>query len=298
MFQRGIACAALTAAPFVALLGVSAASVHLVSQHVDARGAAEPGAKDGKLKALQKERLAAVRELAKLATDRYKTGSVSEDEVREAIRMVLAAELEQCDSDKDRVAVLEKVVAEAKKLEDRVAQLHKAGQAPFGATLKAKADRLQAEIALERARTKEVGGAALETDAQVALAEKHVAIKQAASKVAEAQRKVVLAQATSVRAQVAEAQAAEALAAKQFKRLQELERHKAVAAEQVEESQARWEAAKARRLAAEGKVLELEAQALLEQARAELARRELEEAELRLKQLKDSHERKPGATER
>jgi len=211
--------------------------------------------------------------------------------------MVLAAELEQCSSDKDRIAVLEKFVVEARKREEHTVQRGKAGQATPRAVLMARADRLQAEITLENARARAGGETAVEGHAQVALAEKQVAVKRAASKVAEAQRKRVLARATSLRAQVTEAQAAEAFAAKHLKRVEELERQKAVAAEVVEERRAQWEAARARSTAAQGQIVELEAQMILEQARAELAQLEVEEAELRLKCLQAHPEEKRGTAE-
>src|SRR5262249_10106033 len=121
---------------------------------------------------LRKERLAVVRDIARLAAEAYKTGGGSYDSVREATRMVFAAELELCTTDKERIAVIEKAVAEAKKWEDIVAQVVKAGQVPATAGLKAKADRLQVEIALEGLRARAGAQAAPPGSAQVALAEK------------------------------------------------------------------------------------------------------------------------------
>src|SRR5947208_756720 len=95
---------------------------------------------------LRKERLAVVHEIAKQATAAYKVGTGSYEEMRDATRMVLEAELDQCTTDKERLAVLEQVVAEARKWEDLVAQTIKAGQVPARTGLKARADRLAAEI--------------------------------------------------------------------------------------------------------------------------------------------------------
>ena len=103
---------------------------------------------------------------------------------------------------------------------------------------------------------------------------------------AEAQKKITAAKLASVRARVVEAQAAEAFAEAQVKRLQELVRQGAVGVEVVEERRAQWEAAKARRSAAEGEVLEWEGHVALDEARVQVAQLHVERAELVLKQLK------------
>jgi hypothetical protein len=276
---------ARTAGPLF-LLAVSAVCLSISLQRVDAQEPAKPEATQAKLQELLKERLATVREIAKLTMAAYKTLAIPYDEVREATRMLLEAELEQCDSDKARIAVLEKFVVEAKKLEEQTGQLSKTGQAPTRTALKAKADRLQIEIALEQAKAKAAGRTSFDLRDHVALAENQLAIKRAAVKVAEAQKKMAIAKLTSARALVAKAQAAESLAEKQLKRFEELVKLNAVTADLADERRAHWEAAKARRTTADGKVLEAEAHVALEQARVEMARLEVEDAELRLKQLK------------
>jgi hypothetical protein len=292
MFNHNIRLAALMAAPFLLLLAVSGDDLSVSPHRACGQEPAQPEAKGAKQKELLREHLAVVREIAKLSTDAYKAGAGSYDEVREATRMVLQAELEQCDSDKDRIAVLEKFVAEAKKMEEHAARLSKTGQAPMRTALKAKANRLQAEIGLEQAKTKGAGQTSLELPDQVARAEKLVAIKRAAVKVAEAQKRTAVAKLGSVRAHVAETRAAETLAEKQVKRFGELVKQQAVPTELVDERRTQWDAAKARRTAAEGKLAEAEAQVLLEEARVELAQLEVGEAELGLKHLKVSLEKK------
>jgi hypothetical protein len=291
MFHRKATFGALTATPFLLVLAASA-GLSPASQSAAVEEPAKADAKGGKQNKLLKERLAVVRQIAKLAADEYKAGTGSFDGVREANRMVLQAELERCDSDKGRVAVLEKFVAEARKLEEHAGRLSKTGMAPTRTALKAKADRLQAEIALERVKAKAGGRTGLERNDQVDLAANQVAIKRAAVKVAEAQKKIKVAKLASLRAQVAEAQASESYAEKQVKRLEVLLQSKAVTTGLVDEHRTRWEAAKARRKAVEGKVVEVEAEVLLEGARVELAQLEVKEAELRLKQLKVSSGKK------
>lgn len=111
-------------------------------------------AKDSKLKGLLRERLATLRDVAAETTKEYTSGRVSFDRVYQALRMSLDAELELCDTDKERVTVLEKVVAQAREFEKAATQRAKAGLATTSDALMAKAGRLEAEIALERARAK------------------------------------------------------------------------------------------------------------------------------------------------
>ena len=285
MIAHKFSSVAAAATSFLFVLAVSA----MLPVSGQRAGAEQPGdakTERAKEKALLEELQATVRDLAKLSTRSFETGTGSIDDVREATRLLLQAQLQQSDSTKDRIAVLEKFVAEAKKLEEQAEKLFKAGVASSRAALKARADRLQAELDLQREKAKGTRTTSAELPDKVALAEKEVAIKQAGLKVAEAQKKIALARLASVKAQLAESLAAESLAEKQIKRFEDLAKQQAIGAELVDERRTQWDAAKARRTAAEGKVVEFEAAVLLEQARVDLARLEAEEAELRLKQLK------------
>lgn len=117
--------------------------------------AAAPGtvrATDGdKVNALLKQRLETLRAVLDLAEKAHAAGSGRFDKVVEARLAVFAAELDLCRTDAERVKVLEKVVAETKRLE---ADAEKA-EAPPGTVLAAKVRRLDAEIALERVRVKQ-----------------------------------------------------------------------------------------------------------------------------------------------
>jgi RNA polymerase sigma factor (sigma-70 family) len=108
---------------------------------------------ESKVRTLLKERLAAVRQLADRVKELHKRGAAAVEAVRQADLRVFKAELELCETDKERVAVHEKIVRVFKDVEDRVAQLHKQGTAAEGEVLEAKLNRLDAEIALERARS-------------------------------------------------------------------------------------------------------------------------------------------------
>ena len=109
---------------------------------------------DAKLKELLKERLDTLRELVKVTEAGYRTGKVSFDRLHEARRALLRVELEMCDSDKARIAVLEKTVVLAKEFEKTARARFETGNATQSDVLLGRAARLEAEIALERAKSK------------------------------------------------------------------------------------------------------------------------------------------------
>src|SRR5207253_2360005 len=110
--------------------------------------------KDSRLSQLLKERLAALRALAEMATNDYRTGKVSFDRVQQAVGAVLRAELELSESDKERVTILEKMVTQAKGYEDSALERYRAGAVSQSEVLMARAARLEAEIALERMKAR------------------------------------------------------------------------------------------------------------------------------------------------
>ncbi len=116
--------------------------------------ASPPDKKDAKLKELLKERLATLRALVKVTEADYRTGKVSFERLHQATMAMLHAELELCESDKERITVLEKVVAQTKGYEKNALQRYNVGFAPQSDARRAKAARLEAEIALERVKAK------------------------------------------------------------------------------------------------------------------------------------------------
>ncbi len=141
--------AALFAVCAAGLVGGFAALPARADQPADGAKKAE-GA--NKLESLMAERLATLQALLRLANESYKAGTASVEQVSEATRLLFEAELEQCQTNKDRIRVLEKFVTNAKENERRAEQLVKTGTAPPSATLRARADRLRLEIALERVK--------------------------------------------------------------------------------------------------------------------------------------------------
>lgn len=114
--------------------------------------AAQP--KDSKVKELLKERLATLKEIAVQIERAYKGRAMSIEQLQDANLAVLKAELDLCESDKERIAVLEKIVELAKTQEKQAVEAVKGGAVSGTTALKAKVSRLEAEIALERAKVK------------------------------------------------------------------------------------------------------------------------------------------------
>jgi hypothetical protein len=114
----------------------------------------EQPAKETKVQSLLKERLAVLRELAEELKEQSKKGTVSPLPAMRANQQVFKAELELCETAKERVAVLEKGVETAKELEKLVASHVESGALPKGNLQSARVERLDAEIALEREKAK------------------------------------------------------------------------------------------------------------------------------------------------
>jgi hypothetical protein len=109
------------------------------------------GGDSAKVRGLLKDRLAVLRQAAAIAAEAHRRGEPYSQLAR-ANRAVRRAELELCTTDAERAAVLEKALAGAREAEDQAQAMHKAGLVDGRAPLQAKADRLKAEIALERVR--------------------------------------------------------------------------------------------------------------------------------------------------
>lgn len=113
--------------------------------------------KDDKVKELLEERLACLRELVKAAESAYATKKVPLERLVEGQRMLLNAQLEMCQSHKERITMLEQMVALTKGSEKTAHARYKAGAVAQSDALMATAVRLEAEIALKREKAKSKG---------------------------------------------------------------------------------------------------------------------------------------------
>jgi uncharacterized protein YhaN len=107
-----------------------------------------------KLDALLNKRLVALRAVADQLNKQHQQGLAPPGEVLRARQQVFKAELELAKTDKDRTAILEKRLEVAKDLEVLALKAHKQGTSTHLSVLDAEINRLEAEIALERAKAK------------------------------------------------------------------------------------------------------------------------------------------------
>ena len=131
-------------------LGIFAARACLLRPVSADEPAPKKAVNDSKLKTLLKARLAVAQEDATLVTRSYESGQAPIAEVLEAIRAVSDAELELCDTKAERIAILERMLKQAKEFEKIAAARVEAAAASRRETFKAKMKRLEIEIALEK----------------------------------------------------------------------------------------------------------------------------------------------------
>jgi RNA polymerase sigma factor (sigma-70 family) len=122
----------------------------------EAKPEAKKPAPNQKVQALLKERLAILKEMQNRVDKRYQTGQGSKGELLQITLRVLKAELDLCATDKERIAVHGNMVAVLKAIEQQAEELANRMAADAGTLLEARLNRLEAEIALERARAKSV----------------------------------------------------------------------------------------------------------------------------------------------
>ena len=105
-----------------------------------------------KLKELLTDRHTALDALAKATREGYESGAVSLEEMYLAQMAVLKGELDATADKKDRITVLEKIVKMAQEQEKGVAAGVEMGISTETSALRSKVARIEAEVALERAR--------------------------------------------------------------------------------------------------------------------------------------------------
>lgn len=114
----------------------------------------KPPANNDKVKELLRQRLEIFRSIESLTRPAVKAGGISTEELIKATRNVLNAELELCDTDEERIVILEKLVELAKTAEGTRQQMFKANRIALSDALPYALDRLQAEIDLERVKAR------------------------------------------------------------------------------------------------------------------------------------------------
>jgi len=145
--RRGHLCFKVLSIPALGLLLVGFWLLHSV-------GVEAQTSRSSRVRDLQEQRLDTLRNLVKITTEHYKNGQASSDELWSATRAKDEAELDLCTSSAERIAILERIVAEARMLEEQDAKLVANKLLSRTLLLKATADRLQHEIRLEYAKAK------------------------------------------------------------------------------------------------------------------------------------------------
>jgi len=133
--------------------GLVAGAALLVYWLVRPMHAEVQGTQSDRISELKEQRLATLRRLVTVTTEHYKNGEASLEDLCSAKRAKDEAELELCASKNTKIAILERIVQEAKQLEEQSTRLVANKLASESCLLKAKADRLQQEINLEQARS-------------------------------------------------------------------------------------------------------------------------------------------------
>ena len=111
-------------------------------------------AKDARIKKLAQEQVESLRKLIALEKELRDRGIVGASSDGLNLRALMTAELALCENDKERIAVIEKVLALAKEHEKYVTVRVTGGIAREQSVLLAKATRLEFEIELEKAKAK------------------------------------------------------------------------------------------------------------------------------------------------
>jgi RNA polymerase sigma factor (sigma-70 family) len=114
----------------------------------------KPDSATARVRALLQEKRDILQKLADRAKELEQRGQAGPALVQEATLRVHQADLELCQTTKERVVVMEKIVEVHKALEERMAQLGKRKAVAEGPLLEARVSRLEAEIALEREKAK------------------------------------------------------------------------------------------------------------------------------------------------
>lgn len=107
-----------------------------------------------RIKELQKEQIATLKKMVNQATVQFQSGRISYEPVMEARLLLLKAELDAAEKEADRITVLKNFVEAMKQGETLAKAIFESGQGTELAVLSFRARRLDAEIQLERAKTK------------------------------------------------------------------------------------------------------------------------------------------------
>lgn len=137
---------------FAAGLAIALGSLGIYLYPARLAGQVPSGTDPHPIRALQEERLATLRTIVEIVDQKRRQGGASMAELAAAKREVAEAELEVCANPADRVKVLERIVADARIIADKAAQLAQDNLISQELALAMKAELLRSQIRLELAR--------------------------------------------------------------------------------------------------------------------------------------------------
>ena len=106
-----------------------------------------------KLKELHKERIGTLQQIADLYKAQIANGFVTREDIMQAKLLLLKAELDASNTDHERIIIQQTIVEMMTEFEEMTSQVVMHSHVDRTVYLKAKAERLKAEIDLERAKS-------------------------------------------------------------------------------------------------------------------------------------------------
>jgi hypothetical protein len=128
------------------------------AQGKPAEGEAPAKPENDAIAALMKERIGLFEQIVVLEEKAMEAGRGSSERIFLAREQLAKAQLEVAATEKERLAIHEKIVALTRELEKVAEEHNKAGTVPMVDLLRAKNHRIEAQIALERARAMQSSG--------------------------------------------------------------------------------------------------------------------------------------------
>lgn len=141
----------------VTVIGTLAVSAFLIGSASSQDDGGKAGAQEAatlKVKQLQDEYLATLRDLAKTTDVLYRHARAEAAAAYEARQLLLAAEVDRAENDAERIKLYENFTDAMKEYEEIATARKQAAKGTETDILKAKAVRLEAEIALENLKSK------------------------------------------------------------------------------------------------------------------------------------------------
>jgi hypothetical protein len=133
------------------------AKIASLIRSAEGREAGEPSSPDRPMAAAERELLQqrrdTLRKLVEILEARFRQGETMQRPLIEAQNALIAAELELAVDQPQRIALLEKKLANLKQLMEMCSAMHQSGQVPYEQVLASQAESLRAEVELLRERS-------------------------------------------------------------------------------------------------------------------------------------------------